>query len=97
MAANIDASYRTLEILKQESEITGENIVELRRLLEQLASPIGLLASDTYSNVANFRMSIELIAAIRKFDKASADLIATTNKLTTWILIVTCVALIPLL
>ena len=89
MADSIDASNRTLEILKKEGEITDENIVELRRLVGQLASSMELFASATYSNVANFRMSMELIAAIRTFDKASADLITTTNKLTNRILILT--------
>jgi len=93
MAANINARNQMLDILKKE-KITDEDLDELQRLCSQMGD-LADIFSSTLGREANFRMSIELIVAIRSFDKASANLITTTNKLTTWILIVTCVALIP--
>ena len=45
--------------------------------------------SSTVGREANFRMSIELIVAIRSFDRASANLITTSNKLQNRILTLT--------
>jgi hypothetical protein len=88
MAANVDAGNRMHEIFKKEGEMTDEEIAELRRLIANSGSLTGIF-SGSFSNVANIRMNIELIAAIRSFDKASANLITTTNKLTKRILILT--------
>lgn len=84
MAANTDANTRMLDILKKE-KVTDDDLEELQRLSSQLGSLMGTFSS-TLGREANFRMSIELIVAIRGFDKASAGLIATTNKLTKQIL-----------
>lgn len=89
MAADTDPDKRMLEIIKQNAEITDENLSELRSLLSQLTSAAQSIFAGSYSNVAAFRMNIELMAAIRTFDKASANLIRTTNKLTKRILILT--------
>ena len=89
MAAITDPDNRMLKIIKQEAEITDENLSELRRLLSQLPSGTQSFFAGPNSNVAAFRMNIELIAAIRSFDQASANLITTTNKLTNRILILT--------
>lgn len=84
MSANIDPKIRMHKILTKEGEITDEEITELRKLIAP-AFPGG----STTSDLPHFRMNLELIAAIRSFDRASADLITTTNKLTKRILILT--------
>ena len=78
------ASNRTYKILTKEGSLTDEDITELRKLIGKVG-----MTKTFYSDMANFRMNTELIAAIRTFDKASADLITTTNKLTNRILILT--------
>ena len=87
---NVDitaASYRVIEILRQERSLTDGEIAELRTLSGAVDT------RTTYWDVAHFRMNVELLAAIRSFDKASANLITTTNKLTERILMLTCVAI----
>lgn len=95
MAANINVHNRMLEILKKPDALTDDDIEELRGLFPRPGSPVSIAKS----NVADFRINIELIAAIRTFDKASADQITTTNRLTRQILwltrVVISIALIP--
>lgn len=93
MAANIDSDGRMLEIIKKDAEITDKDLSELRGLLSQLTSAAQSFFAGSYSNVAAFRMNVELIAAIRSFDKASANLITTTNTLTRRIVCLTYVVI----
>ena len=44
-------------------------------------------------DVAKLRSSLEMILAVRRFDKSSAELVQTTNKLTSKILLLTYIAI----
>jgi hypothetical protein len=68
---------RVQELVKKTSEWTDNELSELRRLMDGLAVGGGVIQA-----LAQFRTNVELIAAIRKFDKASGELVETTNKLT---------------
>ena len=86
--ANISLHNRMFKILKKPGTLTDEELDELRKFFPQPGSPVSI----AQSNVADFRMNIELIAAIRTFDKASTNLVTTTNRLTQRILWLTVVA-----
>jgi hypothetical protein len=76
-------TFRTL--IEQKKKYSDEQIDELRGLTLQLAAH----GSD-WRDKAQFRAAIETIGAIRDFDKASAQLITTTNALTERIRRLTC-------
>jgi hypothetical protein len=59
--------------------------------LDFLRSNIKRLAhyNDRTQSVAQTRVAVELLDAIQRFDKASGELVTTTNKLTRRILILT--------
>ena len=78
---------RLTEVISQRGPLTDAEITELR----SVAVNIGSLGDD-WRVRAQFRAAVEMIAAIRQFDKASADLIQTTNTLAKWMLALTILA-----
>jgi hypothetical protein len=78
-----------LKLLSQREPYAAEQISELRNFTTAIAR-----LGDDWRTRAQFRSSIETIAAIKEFDKVSGNLVATTNKLTTRIFWLTVVALV---
>jgi len=78
---------RFIELLKKKDSLTDSELSELRGLIDQDAR-------SHVQNMALMRASIDNIEAIRRFDKASADLINLTNRLTKWVLAFTVIAVI---
>src|SRR5712692_2809519 len=72
---------RLRDLISQPTGYSEEQITELR----SVANLIGHLGTD-WRDRAQFRAAVETIAAIKQFDKASADLINTTNTLAKWVL-----------
>lgn len=71
---------RLEELLYQPESLTDDDITELRSLVK-------IVQHVPYSqSAALLRMAIENIDSIRRFDKASGELVTTTNRLTTQIL-----------
>ncbi len=62
-------------LLFRPAELTDDELRQLRGL-------ISVDSRDHIQGMAMIRASLDNIAAIRKFDKASAELVSTTNKLT---------------
>ena len=73
-------------ILNKPGDWTDEEINRLRALYSQHLAPSEMIIRD----VAKLRSSLEMILAVRRFDKSSADLVKTTNKLTRSYLINAC-------
>ena len=76
-------------ILNKPGDWTDEEINRLRALYSQHLGPSEMIIRD----VAKLRSSLEMILAVRRFDKSSADLVKTTNKLTSKILLLTYIAI----
>lgn len=72
---------RFRELISQTSGYTDEQVIELR----SLASQIGNLGTD-WRDKAQFRAAIETIGAIRKFDKASGDMVRRGNLINSFVL-----------
>jgi len=64
-------------LLNQPTEYSDEEVVELWRVSPQLRN-----SGMDYQALAHLRGSLATMSAVRRFDKASAGLINTTNKLT---------------
>ena len=78
---NLDDSTRLRQLLAKPESYSDAEIEELRKL-----SPHSLyLAQGVHA--ANFRASVELIAAIRTFDNASATMVKRGNLINTWVLV----------
>ena len=80
---------RDIATILGQSEFTQATITEMRKALTEAP----LLYNDALFRSLSSRASIETLDSIRllrasivSFDKASADLINTTNKLTKWVL-----------
>ncbi|SRR5579885_2779976 len=71
-------------LLDKPTEYTEEEIAELWRVSSQLKK-----SGMDYQALAHVRASLATMSAVRRFDKASADLINRTNRLTTWVLVLT--------
>ena len=71
-------------LLEKPGRYTDHDIETLRRTSHILA-----IGGDSYIGIATLRASVELIDAIRRFDRTSADLVRTTNTLTRRILWIT--------
>ena len=80
---------RFYDLLHQEGPLTDENI---RELLSLWAHPTHGMVRPHIIGMFQGRMALEQIGSIRLFDKASGELVATTNKLTRWILFLTVLA-----
>lgn len=90
MADSTDVKGQMNAIVTKERPLSDEDIAELLKLIGLAEKLDGMsFGGMTFSDKVHFRMNVELIAAIRTFDKASADLITTTNKLTNRILFLT--------
>lgn len=76
-----DDERKFFALLDKLTEYSDDDIAELWRL-----SPHVRVLSLEYQALAHLRASLVTISAIRRFDKASADLINTTNRLTKWVL-----------
>jgi hypothetical protein len=72
---------------KTNGEYTDEDLAELRRVSPSIAN-----SATGYRDVASLRASIEVIAAIRNFDKASGLMIKRGNRINTWVLVFAAVA-----
>ena len=76
------------EILRQPHTLTDEELAELLTLIN-----LAPYAHPQVQALVNLRMSLETIDSIRRFDKASAALVTTTNRLTqqiiylTWVMV----------
>jgi hypothetical protein len=78
---------RLIELLRKDDALTDVELREMRRLNNQEAK-------SHVQGMALIRMSLDGIEAIRGFDRASADLIKTTNRLTRWMLWFTILAVL---
>lgn len=86
--AQVKAVEKMQSLLAKSGEWADEEIEELRKLANLLG-----IAGSTIRDIAQLRSNLEVIVAVRKFDRASAELIRTTNKLTTRIYVLTGVVL----
>jgi hypothetical protein len=73
----------------QPTSFTTEELNFLRAHIESLA-----YYKDRAQTVASTRVAVELLDSIQKFDKASGELVATTNNLTKRILVLTWVMIV---
>ena len=80
---------RFLELLNKEAVLSDEDIQEL---LSLWSHPTNAMVRPHIIGMFQGRMALEQIRSIRTFDKASGDLVKTTNKLTKWILALTILA-----
>jgi hypothetical protein len=78
-------------LLNQPNALTDEEIGEFR----------GLMSKATFDMVrphilqkSQLRVALDLMESIRRFDRASGSLVATTNSLTKWILAFTVLAVV---
>lgn len=78
---------RFIELLTKDDALTDVELREMRRLINQDARP-------HVQGMALIRTSLDGIEAIRGFDRASADLIKTTNRLNRWMLWFTILAVL---
>lgn len=83
----LTAPQKFVELLRKQDAYSEDEIQELRRLCFAMAE------QNDYRRVAEFRASIELIDSVRKFDKASGELVSKTNKLTARIILLTYIAM----
>ena len=78
---------RFLQLVEQPEPLTDHELHELRGMIKMVA-----YTQPHVQPMALMRANIETIDSIRRFDKASAALIETTNKLTRWVLTLTVLA-----
>ena len=83
------AVRRLQDLLVKDSPYSESELTELRTLAIQT-----FFLPNKHSFALPLRSAVEVIDSIRRFDKASADLIETTNRLTRWILGLTVLATI---
>lgn len=76
-------------LLAKEGALSNEDVQEL---LSLWSHPTNAMVRPHIIGMFQGRMALEQIRSIRLFDKASGDLVATTNKLTKWILFLTVLA-----
>jgi len=81
---SVEQARALAETLSDTGQLTDEKVALLRQQLPGL-NTLGISISD----YASLKVSIELLAAVRRFDKASGDLVNTTNVLTKRILWIT--------
>lgn len=82
---------RFLFLLEKTSALSDEEINELVSLW---AIPTNTMVLPHIVGMFHARLALEQIRSIRTFDRASSNLIVTTNKLTRWILCLTILATI---
>ena len=70
---------RFIELITQDADLSDDEVREMRRLTKHDSR-------QHVQGMAAIRTSLDNIMAIRRFDKASANLINTTNRLTKWVL-----------
>lgn len=83
-ASGQDVVNKVWAIFIQQKSFTSEELDFLRSNIERLA-----YYNDRTQSVAQTRVAVELLDAIQRFDKASGELVTTTNKLTARILVLT--------
>jgi hypothetical protein len=76
---NQEKENRFYALLHQEAELSDEDIQEL---LSLWSHPTDNMIRPHVIGMFQGRMTLEQISSIRRFDKASGALVATTNKLT---------------
>jgi hypothetical protein len=81
-----DKDNRFNAVLSQEEALSDENIQEL---LSLWSHPTHAMLRPHIIGMFQGRMALEQIRSIRLFDKASGELVATTNKLTWYISVLT--------
>ena len=81
---------KLLDRLAEPEALTELELQQLCRVTAGSTIPSG----STFSEAPQVRASVEMIRAIRGFDEASANLVATTNRLTRWILAFTILAVL---
>lgn len=65
---------------------------EINELVLLWAEPANTMVHPHVIGMLHGRLALEQIRSIRTFDRASADLVQTTNRLTCWILCLTILA-----
>src|ERR1035438_10044038 len=65
------------EMISNIEPFTDERLAEIRQALPGM-NTLGISSAD----YASLRVSIELLASLRRFDQTSGDLVTTTNLLT---------------
>jgi hypothetical protein len=73
-------------LLKKNTALTDAEIDRMRQLL---AMSSALMVREHILGMAQLRSQLDLIGAIRGFERASSTLVETTNRLTRWILLLT--------
>ena len=82
---------RFYSLLDQPNPLTDEEIGELRCLMSQ--ATFGMVRPHILQK-AQLRVALDLMESIRRFDTASGSLVATTNRLTRWVLAIAVLAAI---
>jgi hypothetical protein len=80
-----------LALLRKEGTLSDEDIQEL---VSSWSKSSNAMVRPHIIGMFHGRLALEQIRSIRLFDKASGELVATTNKLTTLILVLTCLAVV---
>ena len=75
------------EKLKSPEEYSDEDLLILRRNMEGITT-----FSPATKAYAETRMALEFLFAIRKFDKASGEMVKQANRINTWVLVFAIVA-----
>jgi Mg2+ and Co2+ transporter CorA len=70
---------------------------DINEMCSLWSHPTNQMVRQHVLGLAQLRMDLELITSISRFDKASGNLIETTNRLTKWMLKVTILAAILVL
>ena len=79
---------RLIALLSKEGTLRDEDVQELVSLWSH---PTTNMVRPHIIGMFQGRMALEQIRFVRRFDRASGDLVATTNRLTWWILVLTVV------
>jgi hypothetical protein len=84
-----DQEQRFYELISQVEPLSDEQLHELRQCLNQ--STFAMVRPHVLGK-AQLRTSVDLIDAIRRFDKASGLMVERGNRINTWVLIFAIVA-----
>jgi hypothetical protein len=84
-----DDVLRWWKLYVQDEPYTDEQLAEFRKVVRA-----GPEIGDVYHKVQHTRVMLELIDAIRRFDKASGEMVKRGNRINTWVLVFAVVAVL---
>ena len=77
-----DDILRWWKLYVQDDPYSDDQLAEFRKVARA-----GPQIGDVYHKVQHTRVMVELIAAIRRFDAASGEMVKRGNRINTWVLI----------